>query len=174
MTIKTNPTITDIQTRRSIRRFSETPVKNEDILAILDSGRWAPSGLNNQPCRFLVLKSTDPRKKKIASLTKYSSLILDADLIVAVFIDNNASYNELRDHQAAGAAIQNMLLAAHSLGLGAVWIGQIANRANEVITELELAGKNLALVAALAIGYPAESPAPNRHPLEHFLLETLS
>ena len=167
-------TIADIHARRSIRRFTGQSVGDEALLAVLNAGRWAPSGLNNQPCRFLVLKQTDPRKEKIAPLTKYSSLIRDANVVVAVFIDENASYHELRDHQAAGAAIQNLLLAAHSLGLGAVWIGQIANRANDVIKALDLAEKNLTLVAAVAIGYPAESPTPDRHPLEHFLLETLS
>lgn len=166
-----NPTIADIRSRRSIRRFTGEPVGDEAVRAVLDSGRWAPSGLNNQPCRFLVVKGADPRREKIAPLTKYSSLIRSADILIAVFIDNSASYNTLRDHQAAGAAIQNMLLAAHSLGLGAVWIGQIANRAEEVVSALDLSEKNLSLVAVVAMGHPAESPDPVRHPLTHFLLE---
>ena len=64
-------------------------------------------------------------------------------------------YHEVKDHQAMGACIQNMLLAAHGLGLGAVWLGEILKNADEVRTILELS-EQFELMAVIALGHPAE------------------
>jgi nitroreductase len=63
-------------------------------------------------------------------------------------------YHELKDHQAIGACLQNMLLAAHSLGLGAVWLGEILKNSDRVRDLLGLS-KDLELMAVLALGHPA-------------------
>jgi nitroreductase len=76
-------------------------------------------------------------------------------MLIAVFLDNSLSYDRTKDCQAIGACIQNMLLAVHSMGLGAVWLGEILKSKDKV---LELIGgpSELELMAVLAIGYPAE------------------
>jgi len=67
-------------------------------------------------------------------------------------------YNDVKDHQAMGACIQNMLLAAHGLGLGAVWLGEILKNAGEVRKLLGLP-EEMELMAVVALGHPA----PGKH-----------
>ena len=69
--------------------------------------------------------------------------------------------------------MQNMLLAAHSLGLGGVWIGEILNQSSQVMDILCLDAKKLELQAVLALGYPAEAGDADRLPLKKLLLEQL-
>ncbi|HNU74645.1 MAG TPA: nitroreductase family protein, partial [Deltaproteobacteria bacterium] len=72
-----------IRQRRSIRRFTREPVSDDLVEEILDAARWAPSGLNNQPWRFAVIR--DARvKERLASLTRYGAIIRSADVIIAV------------------------------------------------------------------------------------------
>jgi nitroreductase len=141
-----------IKSRRSIREFLAETVEDSIIEDILEAGRWAPSGLNNQPWRFVVV-----RDKKIsgslAGCTRYSSIVYSAPLLIAVFLDRDVMYDHIKDIQACGAAIQNILLAAHGMGLGAVWLGEILNRKDEVREILNAPG-SLELMAVVAIGYP--------------------
>ncbi len=168
-----NPVLQAIRERRSIRRFTEEPVTREEVLAILEAGRWAPSGLNNQPWRFLVVFAQDPRQESLAAFTKYSRIVRTAQALVAVFLDTEKVYHTLKDHQSAGACIQNMLLAAHSLGLGAVWLGEILNQADEVLDLLELNSEAYAFVGLVALGRPADASASGRMALNDFLLERI-
>jgi nitroreductase len=113
-----------IRSRRSIRQYSDDPVSDDDVRAILEAGRWAPSGLNNQPWRFGVVR--DPEcKNAISELTRYRQIIRNAPVIIAVFLDNDAGYDRVKDCQSIGACLQNMWLATHTLGLGGVWLGEI-------------------------------------------------
>lgn len=141
-----------IQTRRSVRKFTGEPVSDMDIDAILEAGRWAPSGLNNQPWRFAVVRSQET-KKLLAAATKYSTIILSADTLIAVFLDRLVIYDKTKDAQAVGASIQNMLLQAHASGLGACWLGQILAKA-EMVRQALSAPENYELMAVIAIGHP--------------------
>ncbi|MRR36083.1 hypothetical protein EG829_15680, partial [bacterium] len=67
-----------IKTRRSIRKFTDQVVPDEMIDAVLEAGRWAPSGMNNQPWRFAVIRDRDIRES-LSSLTKYGSVVSSAD-----------------------------------------------------------------------------------------------
>lgn len=144
-----------IYTRRSVRDFTGVEVEQDKIREILTAGSWAPSGLNNQPWRFVVVRNSE-KKRELAGLTHYSRILLQAPVALAIFIDHAAMYNDTKDHQAVGACLQNMLLAAHALGLGAVWLGEILKQATAVRNVLELPG-NLELMAVLAIGYPSKT-----------------
>ena len=141
-----------IYTRRSVRSFTDQDVPQSAVLEIIKAGTWAPSGLNNQPWRFVIVKDMDIRSK-MAQLTKYQRIIEAAPVCIAVFIDKDAMYNDVKDHQAMGACIQNMLLAAHAMGFGAVWLGEILKNSKEVLELLELSD-NIELMAVVAIGYP--------------------
>ena len=120
-----------IYTRRSVRQYTARPVEREQLVEIIKAGTWAPSGLNNQPWRFVIVREREARAR-LAEFTKYRTIIESAPACIAVFIDREAMYNDVKDHQAMGACIQNMLLAAHALGLGAVWLGEILKNAEEV------------------------------------------
>lgn len=142
-----------ITSRRSIRQFLDRPVENDRISLILEAGRWAPSGLNNQPWRFVVVRERE-RIVSLAECTWYGAIIRGAPLLIAVFLDKDVMYDHTKDTQACGAAIQNMLLAAHGIGLGAVWLGEILNRKDEVCRILE-APESMELMAVIAVGHPA-------------------
>jgi nitroreductase len=141
-----------IYTRRSVRQYTDRPVEREHLVEIIKAGIWAPSGLNNQPWRFVIIGAPEARLK-LAEFTKYRTVIESAPACIAVFIDREAMYHDVKDHQAVGACIQNMLLAAHALGLGAVWLGEILKNAENIRVFLELP-QEMELMAVVAIGHP--------------------
>ncbi|MDQ7837505.1 MAG: nitroreductase [Thermodesulfobacteriota bacterium] len=148
-----NEVLKAIYERRSIRDFSPMPVDEQQIMEIIRGGSWAPSGLNNQPWRFVVVKDAKA-KEEIAGQTRYHSIIETAPVIIAVLLDRKAMYHELKDFQAIGACLQNMLLAAHAQGLGAVWLGEILKNKDRV-REIVSLPSHLELMAIVAIGHPA-------------------
>jgi nitroreductase len=143
-----------ISTRRSIRKFTDELVSDDLINKIITAGTRAPSGLNNQPWRFAVIRDSE-LKAEISALTHYSKIVLGANVLIAVFLDNSASYDRTKDSQAIGACIQNMLLYIHSTGLGAVWLGEILKNKDKVL-ELVQGPEDHELMAVIALGYPAE------------------
>ncbi|WP_417909571.1 nitroreductase family protein [Candidatus Electronema sp. PJ] len=158
-----------IKQRRSIREFTEQPVERDLLERIITAGIWAPSGLNNQPWRFVLIRDQDIRTQ-LAQLTHYAHIVKAASALIAVYLDQEKMYDRVKDHQAAGACIQNMLLAAHELGLGAVWLGQIlANK--EKVNEVLRLDSHYELAALLALGYPQHrNQQSQRLPLETFIL----
>lgn len=171
-----------ISDRRSIRRFEDRQVSRELIEQILDAAIKAPSGKNRQPWRFFVLQGAkkhrivDIMEQRIAaakesgwntgSAENSARIMRQAPVLILVFdscwtpdeeggvMDKVAN---LVDIQSIGAAIQNMLLAAVASGLGTLWICDILFGADGTAAFVGLKG---GLVAAVALGYPAESPVP--------------
>jgi nitroreductase len=94
---------------------------------------------------------------EIATLTHYGKVVLGAQVLIPVFIDTTKIYHREKDIQGIGACLQNMLLEIHSLGLGAVWLGEII-RSNVPIKQLLGLGDNLELMAVVALGWPGERP----------------
>ena len=168
-----NPVLEAIRARRSIRRYTDEPLHKEDVLRILEAGRWAPSGRNNQAWRFLALRAGDPRAGMLARCTKYARIVENAAALICLFLEKAVMYDTRKEHQGAGACMQNMLLAAHALGLGGVWIGEIVNQSQQVMDALRLDPEKLEFQALLALGYPAEAGDADRLPLEKLLLEQL-
>ena len=149
-----------ILNRKSIRSFTNEPVADEIIEAVLLAGQRAPSGKNNQPWRFVIVKDKDMRMV-IAGETHYGSIVAQAPVIIPVFIDREEVYDTLKDHQAIGACLENMLLAAQALGLGAVWLGEILKNKEAVRKHLGLESR-YDLMAVLAIGHPKEKDRESR------------
>ena len=168
-----NPILEAIRARRSIRRYTDGQPRKEDVLRILEAGRWAPSGRNNQAWRFLVLRADDPRADVLARCTKYARIVKNAAVLICLFLEKVRMYDARKDHQGAGACMQNMLLAAYSLGLGGLWIGEIINQSPQAMDALDLDSEKLEFQAVLALGYPAETGDADRLPLEKLLLEQL-
>ena len=157
---------------RSIRAYTDQPVTREQLREIMHAGTMAPSGRNNQPWRFVTIQNRETIHK-LAQFTSYSHIIGKAAACIAVFIDKTAMYHEVKDHQSMGACIQNMLLAAHGMGLGAVWLGEILKSA-DAVRELVAVPKDMELMAVVAIGHPAgKGGTSNRRPVEDVLLKEL-
>jgi nitroreductase len=151
-----------IKTRRSIRKYKPDPVSEEEINKLLEAGRWAPSADNSQPWRFIVLRSQEVRKKLADTLT-WGRFLSQAPLGIAVTINPRASSHPVED---GAAATQNMLLEAHSLGLGACWIGTYGSRDEDSAKKVLNVPEDERLVSVIAIGHPAESPQKTRRKLE--------
>lgn len=159
-----------LRTRRSVRRFRPDPVPEKAVEALLDAARRAPSGLNNQPWRFHIVRSR-PALEALAGFTRYGHVLRSAQAAVAVLLDTEASYHREKDLQGIGAAIQNLLLAAHAGGLGACWLGEILNRRAEVEAYLGTP-PGLELMAVVALGHPAaeDQGQPERRPLADLIV----
>ena len=122
-----NPVIDAILARRSTRAFTAEPVAREQLEAIVACGQWAPSGMNRQELTFAVLSDGEQVARLAAALEplldrgSYDMYGAQAAVLVAV----PAGYPY--DRQDDSCALENMFLAATSLGLGSCWI----NRAKE-------------------------------------------
>ena len=149
-----------IRTRRSIRKFKDEDVSDELIAQILTAGIWAPSGMDNQPWRFAVIRDKQ-MKSEIAKLTIHTDIIKTAPVVIPIFLDHNVTFDVVKDAQTMGACMQNMWLALHSLGLGATWVGQILKNKEEV-RKICSAPEKFELMAVFAIGYPAEDGGPGK------------
>ena len=157
-----------IKTRRSVRKFKKGKISEDLIKNILESARFAPSGLNNQPWKFLVLE--DNRKNDLAQFTHYSSIIKGADKLILVFLNKDSSYNRDKDLMAIGASIENMLLYIHAHNLGACWLGEIINK-KEAIHRFLNTPSYLELMAVVAVGVPSYIPKrTKRKPLSKIIL----
>ncbi len=143
-----------IKTRRSVRGFTSEDVSDEIIEEILEAGRWAPSGLNNQAWRFIVVRNEET-KVGLSKLTGYGQTIKNAPVLIVVFLDKEHMYHYVKDIQSIGACIQNMLLAIHSLGLGGVWLGEILKN-KEMVNKVLGAPESYELMAVVALGHPVK------------------
>lgn len=168
-----NPVLDAIYKRRSIRKYTDEPVSDAEIMELIEAAVWAPSGKNNQPWRFLVVRGDDPRREGLAGCTHYAKIVRDAPVLIGVFLERDAMYNAMKDHQAAGSAIQNMLLAVHAKGLGAVWLGEIVNQSDQVMEVYGLDAEKYQFMALMAVGRPAGKGASSRKPLSEFMIEEL-
>jgi nitroreductase len=164
-----NEILNAIKTRRSIRKYAKGDIPAGYIDDILEAGRWAPSGLNNQPWKFHLITDADI-KKKMAGLTAYDRIVKQCNACIAVFYHLPDGYDRDKDAMAIGACVQNMLLAAASLGLGAVWLGEILKRKAEV-NDLLGVDSSCELMAVIALGYPAESPRSSRKRLSSLIMK---
>jgi len=149
---KTMDTLEAIMGRRSVRKFKDREISEDMIDRILTASIWAPSGMNNQPWRFAVIKDRI-LKSEIAGLSKNSDILRNAPVIIPVFMDTAVAYDSMKDSQTMGACIQNMLLAIHDIGLAGVWIGEIHN---DEVRKLCQAPVEYDLVAIIALGYGDE------------------
>ena len=143
--------------RRSVRSFTKVQIERDKIDAILEAGTLAPSGKNGQPWRFFVVQREKDLLRHIAEQTAYHAWVSEADCLILVFLDREKSYHEIKDAQAIGACMENMLLAAEELGIGACWNGEILRNAEEVRNMCSLA-ERYQLMALLVLGYAKEKP----------------
>lgn len=179
-----------IAARRSVRKFIDRPVTKETVNAVLAAAILAPSGKNHQSWRFVVVAGDEKRTQMIRVMREgitdtkargidTGSAIMTARVMdrapVTIFVFNPEgvapwalhslaqTVMETVDTQSIGAAIQNMLLAAQAMGLGAVWMCDVWSAYQQLEAWLGESGQ---LVAAVALGYPDEQPAARpRRPL---------
>jgi nitroreductase len=155
--------IAAIRTRRSIRKFTNRKVEDKLLYTVLNAGFCAPSAKDKRPWHFIVIRDKDILHKLSDNKTDVK-MLPEADLCIAVCGDKVLEGMEGYLLEDCAASIQNILLAAHGLGLGAVWCGLYPNAecSKNTIAVLELPQKVMP-VALIAIGYPDEQKeAENR------------
>lgn len=150
-----------IRKRRSIRRFTDDAIPKTDLETIVDAGRLAATGSNRQPWDFVVV--TD--RTMIAHLAVSGGWIAQAGAVIVVVMDPVSRW-WIED---GAAAIENMLLACTALGYGACWVeGDALPHEEHLKTLLGIPPKKRVL-ALLPVGVAAETPAPEKKPLERVL-----
>ncbi len=149
-----------LRNRRSVRRFTAQPVSPEQLDQLLRAAMSAPSAGNCQPWHFVVI---DDRAifEAIMQVHPYSQMLKEAPLAILVCGDQTLERYPGYWVQDCSAATQNLLLAAHALGLGAVWLG-IYPREERVAAIRKLVGlpDNVTPLSLVAVGQPAETPPP--------------
>ncbi len=150
-------------TRRSIRRYTDQPVEPDLVTAILRAGMQAPSAGNQQPWHFVVI--TDPKTREaIPRFHPYAEMLPEAP--VAILVCGDPSLERYPGYwvEDCSAATQNILLAAHALGLGAVWVGLYPQQERvEPMRKLLGLPDQVIPLALVPLGHPAQPiPPENR------------
>lgn len=151
-----------IKERRSVRQYTQEPVSEDQLNQILEAGRWAPSRGNSQPWKFIVLND-EQKRKKLAEAIPTGKFLAQAPQGIAVVVDPKASKHP---EQEGAAAIQNMLLAAHALGLGTCWISVWGTDWAKTAAQVLRIPDEEWLISVVSIGHPAEAPEKGRKGLD--------
>jgi len=147
--------------RRSIRKYHPQPIEPEKVRRLLEAAMAAPSAGNQQPWHFVVIDDREVLDRA-GEIHQYWAMCKEAPLAILVCADV-----ELEKHQGfwvqdCSAATENLLLAAHSLGLGAVWLG-VHPRSERVLGIKQLLGlpDSVIPLSLVPIGHPAEQKPPS-------------
>ncbi len=153
----------NIFTRRSIRRYEARKIEDDKIRTILEAGFSAPSANNSRPWEFLVVRDKDVMEYISAASPNWGMLkYADTCIITLANLDNYRGSNIGYFVQDCSAATENMLLAAHALGLGGVWLGLYPKEdIMEIIRDKFGIPKEIYPFSVISIGYPAETK--NKH-----------
>lgn len=152
-----NELLNFLTSRRSIRRFKPDPIPDEVLLKILDVARYAPSARNSQPWVFIVVKDVEI-KRKLANIHPWAKPLENAPVGVVVACNSELS-PESYQVDCANATMQ-LMLAAHAVGLGSVWLQTLRNIKD--VQEIVGLPKNYIPVAMLALGVPDETPTAKK------------
>lgn len=140
--------------RRSIRRYKPQPISEEALHAILEAAMAAPTANNTRNWEFVVLRD-EARRRALAEAHPYGKMAAQAAAVIVVIGDAANKYMD----QEAGAQTENILLAASSLGLGAVWLGLKDPERQAGIRKVLGLPEGRVAVTAIPIGVPDEEKA---------------
>ena len=158
-----NEVLNNIKTRRSIRSITDQKIPKEALEQIVEAGRYAPSAMNRQLCRFTVVQDPVMIEKLAAAIRKElnrdSSYNFYAPNVMLLVSNERSNPHGIED---CACALENIFLAAHVLGIGSVWINQLKGICDTpgiraVLNEMRLPEDHIVLGMA-ALGYPAEPP----------------
>ncbi len=142
--------------QRQIREYTEEPVSDADIQALLETMRWTGSASNTQPWQFVVVRDA-AEKVALAQATQYTGWIANAPLILVVLTegsDPNAHAYDL------GRVDERILLASQALGLGAGIVTFWSEESQKLTRETLGLPEDWSIYSAVAVGHPAESARP--------------
>ena len=146
-----------VLTRRSIRRYETKDIPENVLQQILEAGRQAPSAANRQPIRFVVVKDHDILKNLCDTLI--TRFVKFAPAAIVGCADVKSLLTGKWAVVDTTIAMQNMVIAASTLGIGSCWIGACKE---EKVRELLRIPDKWKVVALVTLGYPAEQPQPRK------------
>ena len=150
-----------IRKRRSVRDYTGEPIPRGDLETIVDAGRLAASGHNNQPWAFVVVTERD----MIQQLRVASLWMEKASAIIAVVVDPSSRWWR----EDSSAAVENMLIAATALGYGSCWLqGYTEPREVEFKALLDIP-REKRLLTLVPIGVPVQWPTVEKKPLDQVI-----
>ncbi|MCD5425459.1 MAG: nitroreductase family protein [Methanosarcinaceae archaeon] len=151
-----------IENRRTIRKFKNETIGKKETDILLDAAHMAPSAGNLQARDFIIITNEDTRKKLIKTLTTKRNITIEnvPYLFIVCATPNRATTRfgergEFYAIQDATASVMNVLLAAHSIGLGSCWMGAFKEEEVSKILNIPSSSRPIAMIT---IGYPDESP----------------
>ena len=154
-----------VLSRRSIRKYKTREVPQETVEKILEAGRYAPSADNEQPWHFIVV--TEPEVKRKLSTGRWNSFIRDSAFTVVGCAYVGDDYSRKWSTIDTTIALQNMVIAAWSLGIGSCWIGDFVEA--EVKSMLHVP-EDWRIISLISFGYPNETPSDSpRKPLKEII-----
>jgi len=158
-----DPVIQNILTRRSVRKYTGSPVSREDLTLIVKAGMAAPSSRDTRHFRFVVVDD-EVQAKKLGEALPYAKMLFTAKHAIVVCSDlAQAHGGSSTDYwaQDCSAAVENVLLAAHALGLGSCWTAAHP-RPERVAVVRDIMGlpETVMPLCVVAIGVPAGEEAP--------------
>lgn len=168
MSLPTQSPLAWIFGRRSIRVFKPGAVDDATVRRLLEAAMAAPSAVAKDPWRFVVIRDRTTLGR-LAEVLSNGQMLHQAALAIVVCGDLEAAHDRQLSYllQDCAAAIENLLLAAHALGLGACWLG-IHPRAHRLrrVSELLALPASIIPVACVALGHPGEfkEPRTRYHP----------
>jgi len=150
-------TLDCIFSRRSIRKYINKPIEKEKIDLLLYAGFCSPTANNYQEWNFLAINDTTVLND-LSLILEHGKMLNKATLAILVCADNNLQNNEGYQAIDCAASTQNILLTAHELGLGAVWLG-IFPRKERILNIKKYFNlpQNINPITLIAIGYPDEA-----------------
>ena len=160
-----NASIENIMTRSSVRTYTAELVDSADVITLLKAGMAAPTAMNRQPWGFVVITDA-ARRAAMAAELPYCKMAATAPLLIAVCGDKAKFIEDAPEYwvQDCSAATENILLAAHALGLGAVWTGvyPVQDRVEMVSKALGLP-EGIIPLNIICIGHPdSDNPAKDK------------
>jgi nitroreductase len=157
--MESNIVLDTIRNRRTVRRYADRDVSDSQVKQLLLAAMAAPSALNRKPWHFLVIRDAST-KKLIADTLRLHPYLEQAPVVLAALADISVSPAWKLD---MCAAVENLLLAAESMGLGGAWVGEpgttLQEMAEDLLRERALIPNDVKLFAFVALGYP-ERPMP--------------
>jgi nitroreductase len=148
-----------IHTRRSVRQFTETDITDSEMETLFRAAMAAPSAGNQQSWRFVVVRDPELRAQ-LAEATPYSSPVGRAPVGLVVLGDTTAEKHPGYWVQDCSAAVENLLIAAHGVGLGGVWIGvHPVEERERAVAAIVKAPEGFRAFCMVALGRPV-SPGP--------------
>jgi nitroreductase len=153
-----------IMTRKSVREFEEKPMPEETVGKLLAAGMQAPTARNGQPWHFIVMTGKDALGQ-VAKFSQYAAMAPSASAGILVCADTTKEASREYFVQDCAAATENILLAAHALGMGGVWTGVYPNEEKmEGFRKLLGIPSHIAPVSFAVVGYPKKrAPAASRY-----------